>query len=62
MEQIIWCVGHYYSEGHCRLLRDRYCAVIKYDTEEEAEKFARALRRLGYDCRAVPIDTSVEDI
>lgn len=62
MGKVIWCVTHDYSDGHSILLKDRYGAVVQYDNETDALKLAYALIAKGYNCRAVPIDLSVEDI
>ena len=62
MGEMIWCVAHDYSEGHSVLLKDRYGAPIQYDDEADALKLAYALTAKGYNCRAVPIDLSVEGI
>ena len=62
MGNVVWCVTHDYSEGHSVLLKDRYGVPIRYDDEGDALKLAYALISKGYNCRAVPIDLSVEDI
>ena len=61
MGEVMWGVAHDYADGRSCLVRDRYAAVIQYDNEDEAIKLAKALTRMGHDCRAVPVDLSAEN-